>query len=213
MLALGRAQVGLWQQAQRARVGLDRAGKISLQIQRIADLLPARGRAGVVLAGRGITVVYGGGHVGLMGLLAEAALQAGGRVIGVIPEGLKRRELAYDNLTELIVTRTMHERKQRMADLSDGFIALPGGFGTFEEFCEIVTWAQLGLHEKPCALLNVKGYYDRMLAMFDHALQEGFVRPAHRTLVLAASDARAVLAAMEGWVPPQLEKWLTPDTA
>ena len=144
---------------------------------------------------------------------AEAALKAGGKVIGVIPEGLKRRELAYDNLTELIVTRTMHERKQRMADLSDGFIALPGGFGTFEEFCEIVTWAQLGLHEKPCALLNVKGYYDRMLAMFDHALQEGFVRPAHRTLVLAASDARAVLAAMEGWVPPQLEKWLTPDTA
>ena len=177
------------------------------------DYAEAAGELGRLLAGRGITVVYGGGHVGLMGLLAEAALKAGGKVIGVIPEGLKRRELAYDNLTELIVTRTMHERKQRMADLSDGFIALPGGFGTFEEFCEIVTWAQLGLHEKPCALLNVKGYYDRMLAMFDHALQEGFVRPAHRTLVLAASDARAVLAAMEGWVPPQLEKWLTPDTA
>ena len=177
------------------------------------DYAEAAGELGRLLAGRGITVVYGGGHVGLMGLLAEAALKAGGKVIGVIPEGLKRRELAYDNLTELIVTRTMHERKQRMADLSDGFIALPGGFGTFEEFCEIVTWAQLGLHEKPCALLNVKGYYDRMLAMFDHALQEGFVRPAHRTLVLAASDARAVLAAMEGWVPPQLAKWLTPDTA
>lgn len=177
------------------------------------DYAEAAGELGRLLAGRGITVVYGGGHVGLMGLLAEAALKAGGKVIGVIPEGLKRRELAYDNLTELIVTRTMHERKQRMADLSDGFIALPGGFGTFEEFCEIVTWAQLGLHEKPCALLNAKGYYDRMLAMFDHALQEGFVRPAHRTLVLAASDARAVLAAMEGWVPPQLEKWLTPDTA
>ena len=124
-----------------------------------------------MLAGRGITVVYGGGHVGLMGLLAEAALKAGGQVIGVIPEGLKRRELAYDNLTELIVTRTMHERKQRMADLADGFIALPGGFGTFEEFCEIVTWAQLGLHQKPCGLLNVKGYYDPMLSMFDHGVR------------------------------------------
>jgi uncharacterized protein (TIGR00730 family) len=177
------------------------------------DYAAAAGDLGRLLAGRGITVVYGGGHVGLMGLLAEAALQAGGKVIGVIPDGLKRRELAYDNLTELIVTRTMHERKQRMADLSDGFIALPGGFGTFEEFCEIVTWAQLGLHAKPCALLNVKGYYDPMLALFDHAVHEGFVRPVHRALVLSRSDAQALLASMQSWVPPPLEKWLTPDTA
>jgi hypothetical protein len=158
-------------------------------------------------------VVYGGGHVGMMGVLAEAALTAGGKVIGVIPEGLKRRELAYENLTELIVTRTMHERKQRMEALADGFIALPGGFGTFEEFCEIVTWAQLGLHRKPCGLLNVHGYYDRMLAMFDHALAEGFLRPAHRSLVLSDSRPDALLAAMAAWTPPALERWLAPDAA
>jgi uncharacterized protein (TIGR00730 family) len=149
----------------------------------------------------------------MMGLLAEAALQAGGKVIGVIPDGLKRRELAYANLTQLIVTRTMHERKQQMADLADAFLALPGGFGTFEEFCEIVTWAQLGMHRKPCALLNVKGYYDPMLAMFDHAVREGFIRPVHRGLVLAGDDVQALLASMAAWVPPALEQWLTPDTA
>jgi uncharacterized protein (TIGR00730 family) len=177
------------------------------------DYAAAAGHLGRLLAARGITIVYGGGHVGMMGLLAEAALKAGGQVIGVIPEGLKRRELAYANLTQLIVTRTMHERKQQMADLADGFIALPGGFGTFEEFCEIVTWAQLGMHGKPCALLNVKGYYDRMLAMFDHGLQEGFIRPVHRGLVLAEPDAERLLSVMQAWVPPVLEKWLTPDTA
>jgi len=166
-----------------------------------------------LLAQHGITVVYGGGHVGMMGVLAEATLAAGGKVIGVIPEGLKRRELAHSNLTQLIVTRTMHERKQRMAELSDGFVALPGGFGTFEEFCEIVTWAQLGLHEKPCGLLNVNGYYDPLLAMFDHALHEGFLRPQYRGLVLTASESAALLAEMRGWRPPALEKWLTPETA
>jgi len=145
--------------------------------------------------------------------LAEAALAAGGKVIGVIPEGLQQRELAYEGLTDLIVTRTMHERKQRMADLSDGFIALPGGFGTFEEFCEIVTWAQLGLHDKPCGLLNVRGYYDPMLAMFDRALQEGFLRPAYRGLVLTHAEPGSLLAVMQAWMPPPLAKWLTPDTA
>jgi uncharacterized protein (TIGR00730 family) len=168
---------------------------------------------GRLLAERGITTVFGGGHVGMMGVLAEAALAAGGKVIGVIPEGLKRRELAYENLTELIVTRTMHERKQRMAELSDGFVALPGGFGTFEEFCEIVTWAQLGLHEKPCGLLNVEGYYDPLLSMFDHALREGFLRPQYRALVLTATEPHALLAVMENWRPPTLERWLTPETA
>ena len=149
----------------------------------------------------------------MMGVVAQAALAAGGQAIGVIPEGLKRRELAYENLTELIVTRTMHERKQRMADLSDGFIALPGGFGTFEEFCEIVTWAQLGVHSKPCGLLNVAGYYDGLLAMFDHAQREGFLRPQHRGLVLTESDPARLLAAMAAWKPPALERWLTPDAA
>ena len=168
---------------------------------------------GRLLAQRGITLVYGGGHVGMMGVIAEAVLTAGGKAIGVIPEGMKRRELAFENLTELIVTQTMHERKQRMADLSDGFVALPGGFGTFEEFCEIVTWAQLGLHEKPCGLLNVNGYYDPLLAMFDHALGEGFLRPQYRALVLTETDPAALLAAMQAWRSPGLEKWLTPETA
>ena len=149
----------------------------------------------------------------MMGVVAEAALAAGGKVIGVIPEVLRRRELACENLTELIVTRTMHERKQRMAELSDGFIAMPGGFGTFEEFCEIVTWAQLGIHDKPCGLFNINGFYDPLLAMFDHALREGFLRPAFRELVLTASDPSALLAAMQDWRPPALEKWLTPETA
>ena len=171
------------------------------------------GELGRLLASRRTTLVYGGGHVGLMGVIAEAALRAGGEVIGVIPEGLKQRELAYDNLTELIVTHTMHERKQRMADLSDGFIALPGGFGTFEELCEIVTWAQLGIHDKPCGLLNVNGYYDPLLAQFDRALREGFLRPLYRALVLAEPEAAALLAAMEGYQAPPLEKWMTPDTA
>jgi uncharacterized protein (TIGR00730 family) len=168
---------------------------------------------GQLLARRGIGLVYGGGQVGLMGVIAGAALAAGGEVIGVIPENLKRRELAYENLTELFVTQTMHERKQRMADLADGFVALPGGFGTLEEFCEIVTWAQLGIHSKPCALLNVNRYYDALLALLDHALHEGFLRPVYRALVLTAHEPQGLLAAMEGWQPPALEKWLTPDAA
>ena len=168
---------------------------------------------GRLLAHRGIGLVFGGGHVGMMGAVAEAALAAGGEAIGVIPQGLVRRELAYEGLTELIVTHTMHERKQRMADLSDAFMALPGGFGTFEEFCEIITWAQLGLHQKPCGLLNVKGYYDPLLAMFDHAVREGFLRPALRGLVLMHGEAEGMLAAMGAWRPPALTKWLTPDAA
>jgi len=175
--------------------------------------LEAARATGRLLAQSGITLVFGGGHVGLMGAVAEAVLAAGGEAIGVIPEGLVRRELAYQGLTELIVTRTMHERKQRMADLSDGFMALPGGFGTFEEFCEIVTWAQLGVHEKPCGLLNVKGYYDPLMAMFDHALREGFLRPVYRGLVLVSGGPDGLLAAMAAWQPPKLTKWLSPDAA
>ncbi|HZP88017.1 MAG TPA: TIGR00730 family Rossman fold protein [Burkholderiales bacterium] len=168
---------------------------------------------GRLLVERNIALVFGGGHVGMMGAIAEAVLTAGGHAIGVIPEGLMRRELAYEDLSELIVTRTMHERKQIMADLSDGFIALPGGFGTFEEFCEIVTWAQLGLHEKPCGLLNVRGYYDAMLRMFDHALQQGFLRPEHYALVLTDFDPAGLLAKMQDWQPPPLKKWLSPEAA
>jgi uncharacterized protein (TIGR00730 family) len=168
---------------------------------------------GRLLAGRGITLVFGGGRVGMMGAVAEAVLAAGGKAIGVIPEGLRRKELAYDGLTELIVTTTMHERKQRMARLADGFVALPGGFGTFEEFCEILTWAQLGLHEKPCGLLSVKGYYAPLLSLFDHAVAEGFLKPEYRQLVITREDPQALLEEMARYRPPALYKWLTPETA
>lgn len=177
------------------------------------DYVAAARELGTLLAARRIGLVFGGGHVGMMGAVAEAALAAGGEAIGVIPEGLVRRELAYEGLTQLIVTQTMHERKQRMADLSDGFIALPGGFGTFEEFCEIVTWAQLGMHRKPCALLNVRGYYDALIGMFDHALREGFLRAEHRPLALVAASATEALARMEAWQPPLLKQWMSPDAA
>ena len=169
-------------------------------------------RTGEVLASQGVTLVFGGGGVGLMGQVADAALMAGGKVIGVIPELLVRKELGHAALTELRVVKTMHERKQSMADLSDAFMALPGGFGTFEEFCEILTWAQLGLHSKPCGLLNAKGYYDKLLAMFDHAVQEQFVHPRYRGLILTEDDPARLLEEMRKYRAPIVEKWLTPES-
>jgi hypothetical protein len=166
---------------------------------------------GRLLAARGITLVYGGGRVGMMGAIAQAALDAGGKVIGVIPEGLKRKELASEDLTELHVVGTMHERKQMMADLADAFVAMPGGFGTFEEFCEILTWAQLGLHGKPCGLLDVKGYYGGLLQLFDHAVREGFLKPEFRTFVLTHPEPARLLDAMEAYRAPAVPKWLTPE--
>jgi uncharacterized protein (TIGR00730 family) len=170
-------------------------------------------RMGQILAHRGVTLVYGGGRVGLMGALADAALEAGGRVIGVIPEALKRREVAHESLTELRVVRTMHERKQLMGDLADGFVAMPGGFGTFEEFCEVLTWSQLGLHAKPCGLLNVKGYFTGLLALFDHAVAERLLHPRNRAMVVAESEPEPLLDAMTRYRAPAVEKWLTPETA
>jgi uncharacterized protein (TIGR00730 family) len=160
------------------------------------------------LAARGIELVYGGGKVGLMGVLADACLDAGGRVTGVIPQMLVDKEVAHSGLSHLHVVRSMHERKAMMADLAGAFIALPGGFGTFEEFCEIVTWTQLGLQRKPCGLLNVDGYYDPLLAMFDRAVNEGFVKPAHRSLIVAGKGAAAMLDALESQEPPQTDKWI-----
>jgi uncharacterized protein (TIGR00730 family) len=165
---------------------------------------------GALFAHRGIRLVYGGGGIGLMGAIAKAAMAAG-EVVGVIPHALRAKELAYHELSEMHVVDTMHERKQMMSDLSDGFLAMPGGFGTFEEFCETVTWAQLGLHNKPCGMFNVNGYYDRMLAMFDHALREQFVNPRHRAMILAHSDPAQLLDAMDAYQGPPLEKWLTRD--
>ena len=163
---------------------------------------------GRLLAENNQRLVYGGGRVGLMGLLADAALAAGGTVIGVIPKALAGHEIAHTNLTELIVVSSMHERKAQLAELSDGFLALPGGFGTWEEFCEMVTWGQLHLHEKPCGLLNVAGFYDPLLAFFDHAAAAGFVRPEHRAMVLSGSDPRGVLAQMQAYRPPTVLKWV-----
>ena len=165
---------------------------------------------GRILAGRGIRVVYGGAHVGLMGALADAVLAAGGEITGVIPGLLADAEVAHPGLTELRVTRSMHERKAMMAELAGGFIALPGGIGTLEEFAEIVTWAQLGLHAKPTGLLNLLGYYDELLGFLDHATEERFVRPGHRGQILARTSAAELLAAMDGWTaPPRTPaKWI-----
>ncbi|MGZ3515571.1 MAG: LOG family protein [Vulcanimicrobiaceae bacterium] len=148
----------------------------------------------VVAEGYGI--VYGGGRVGLMGVVADAALDAGGSVIGVIPESLAKKEVAHSGLTALHVVGSMHERKALMADLSDGFIALPGGFGTMDELCEILTWAQLRIHAKPVALLNTDGYYDELLALFDKMVIEGFVSPENRALLIAAPAIEDLLAMM-----------------
>jgi uncharacterized protein (TIGR00730 family) len=146
-----------------------------------------------------------------MGVIADAVLEKGGEVIGVIPEALVNRELAHGTVSEMIIVNSMHERKAKMAALSDGFIAMPGGYGTFEEFCEIITWAQLGLHRKPCAILNVEGYYDPLLALFDHAVAEGFVNPSNRRLVIQEEDPHRLLDLLERYKPPPMEKWIDRD--
>ncbi len=170
-------------------------------------------RLGRLLAERGIELVYGGGNVGLMGVIADACLGAGGTVIGVIPEALIGKEVAgrvvdHRGLTRLEVVDSMHTRKARMAELADGFIALPGGFGTFEEFCEILTWGQLGFHVKPMGLLNVNGFYDPLLALFEHAVAEGFLREENRAMALAADDIESLLAALAAYRPEPVSKWL-----
>src|SRR5262245_37961460 len=164
-------------------------------------------RMGELLAQRGVALVFGGGRVGLMGAVSGAARAAGGRVIGIIPAALQRKELAYEgaDLTELIVVTSMHERKARMAELADGFIALPAGYGTCEEICEMITWAQLGIHRKPCGLTNVDGYFDGLLNQFDRAVAEGLLAAPHRELVVAAATPDTLLDAMIAWTPPTLE--------
>jgi uncharacterized protein (TIGR00730 family) len=170
--------------------------------------LEAAKEMGRALARRGIGLIYGGGRVGLMGAVADSVLAAGGQVIGVIPQALLEKEVAHGRLTELRVVASMHERKAMMADLSDAFIAMPGGYGTFEEFCEVLTWSQLGIHGKACGLLNVEGYYDKLLALFDHAVAEGFVRPSHRSLVVEATDPEVMLDVLESYRWPRVEKWI-----
>jgi hypothetical protein len=170
--------------------------------------LAAAERLGARLAQEGIGLVFGGGCIGLMGKLADAVLAGGGEVIGVIPRALVEREVAHLGLSDLRVVESMHERKALMADLADGFLALPGGLGTVEEFCEVLTWAQLGIHTKPCALLNVRGYFDPLLAFLDHVVAEGFMTRESRALVLVAPDAAAILDALRRYQPARLARWL-----
>jgi uncharacterized protein (TIGR00730 family) len=163
---------------------------------------------GQELVRRGLRLVYGGGNVGLMGVLADTVMREGGEAIGVIPRALRAKEVAHLALTQLRVVGSMHERKALMAELCDAFLALPGGFGTLEEFCEVLTWAQLGLHAKPCGLLNVNGYYDPLLKLFDHAVTEGFLRAENRSLVLAAETIEGVFGQLTAYRPVQVEKWI-----
>ncbi|HLX72656.1 MAG TPA: TIGR00730 family Rossman fold protein [Verrucomicrobiae bacterium] len=167
---------------------------------------------GAELARRGIALVYGGGNVGLMGVLADAVLAGAGHVIGVIPEALMAREVGHRGLPDLRIVKTMHERKALMAELSDGFVALPGGFGTFEEFFEIVTWAQLGLHSKPCGLLNVNGFYDPLLNLVDRAIDERFIKPRQRELIAVESDFGTLLDRMANQHVPHEPKWIRKET-
>ena len=166
---------------------------------------------GRTLAERGLRLVYGGAAVGLMGTLADAALAAGGTVVGVIPGMLVEREIAHAGLTEIRVVQSMHERKSVMAELSDGFIALPGGAGTLEELFEVWTWSQLGLHRKPVGLLNVEGYFDSLIAFLDHQTDERFMRREHRDMLLVGDDPAALLARFAEYRPPLVEKWIGPS--
>jgi uncharacterized protein (TIGR00730 family) len=161
-----------------------------------------------LLAERSIGLVYGGGKVGLMGVLADTALAAGGEVIGVMPQALIDREIGHPGLTELKVVASMHERKARMAELADAFVAVPGGIGTLEELVEVYTWSQLGIHDKACGLLNVNGYYDGLVAFLDHAVEAGFLRAQHRAVLTVAADARELLGRLAAFEPPRIGKWL-----
>ncbi len=163
-----------------------------------------------LLAQRNITIVYGGAHVGLMGAVADAALEAGGGVIGVIPRALVAKEVAHTGLTDLRIVETMQQRKTLMSELADGFIALPGGFGTLDELFETLTEIQLGFHAKPCALLNVEGYFDPLIALCDRAVADGFLHPAHRDMVLAGSDPASLLGRMDSFRDPAAGKWRAP---
>jgi uncharacterized protein (TIGR00730 family) len=173
------------------------------------EFLDAALATGAALAARGIGIVYGGGNVGLMGAVADSALAAGGEVIGVIPGGLVRREVAHRGLTRLDVVDTMHERKTRMHELSDGFLILPGGFGTLDELFETLTWAQLGIHQKPTGLLSVAGYFAPLISFLDGAVSGGLLKSEHRQLLLDHSDLHPLLDAMSAWKPPVdvIERW------
>jgi uncharacterized protein (TIGR00730 family) len=176
------------------------------------DYVEAARSLGRLLARRGIGVVYGGSNVGLMAALADAMMDELGDIVGVIPRMLVEREVANTALSDLRIVNSMHERKAMMAELADGFIAMPGGIGTLEEFFETWTWGQLGMHAKPCGLLNVAGYFDPLLQFLDHAVAERFVRDVHRGMVVVESDPAALLARFESYEPPRVVKWINAGT-
>lgn len=168
-------------------------------------------RVGALLAREGISLVYGGGSVGLMGVVADAVMAAGGEAIGVIPEPLWAREVGHRGLTKLHIVETMHQRKQLMADLSDAFLALPGGLGTLEEIFEVWTWAQLGMHAKPIGFLNVHGFYAPLMEFLDRAAAAQFLRPQHRSIAIIDDDPERMLERFRSWEPPQVAKWIDRD--
>ncbi len=173
-----------------------------------SEYIEAAQTLGKALVKRNLSLVYGGGNVGLMGIIADAVLAEGGEAIGVIPQSLVDREVAHQSLTKMHIVNSMHERKALMADLSDAFIAMPGGMGTFDEFCEILTWAQLGIHQKPCGILNVENYFTPLLKMFDHSMNEGFLRDVHRELVIEAAEPETLLDLFENYQPQSVGKWM-----
>ncbi|MEM7568103.1 MAG: TIGR00730 family Rossman fold protein [Pseudomonadota bacterium] len=175
------------------------------------DYVAAAEATGRAIAEAGLTLVYGGASVGCMGALADAALAADGRVVGVIPQALIDKEIAHKGLSANLVTHSMHERKAKMADMADGFIALPGGAGTMEEMFEIWTWGQLGLHHKPLALLDVAGFFDPLRAFLDHQTEERFMKPAHRHMLLNGDDPAELLTRMAAYEPPSVTKWIGPE--
>ncbi len=175
------------------------------------EYIQAARNLGAELVHRNIGLVYGGASVGIMGEIADTVLAHGGEVIGVIPKALVDKEVSHNGLTELIVVKSMHERKAEMADHSDGFIAMPGGLGTMEELFEVLTWAQLGFHDKPCSLFNVASYYDPLIQFIDHAVEEGFIRPVHRGLVMMESDPKKLIDALESYKPTHIDKWISRD--
>lgn len=176
-----------------------------------AEYSDAARRIGTLFAREGIALVYGGGSVGLMGELADSVLAAGGEAIGVIPHALWAREVGHRGLTDLRIVETMHERKAMMADLSDAFIALPGGLGTLEEIFEMWTWAQLGLHQKPLGFLDVNGFYGPLMQFLDRAMRERFLKEPHRAIAMIDADAEGLLRKFDAWQPPRVEKWITRD--
>jgi len=171
----------------------------------------AADQLGKALVERGLGLVYGGASIGVMGAIADAVLENGGEAIGIIPESLAIKEVAHENLTRQYVVKSMHERKALMAEMSDGFIALPGGWGTIEEIFEILTWAQLGFHEKPSGLLNVESYYDGLFTFLEHAIDQQFVKSAYREMLIMESESTLLLDRFEAYQAPKVKKWLSPS--